>query len=274
MPVAMPKQLPWTSLDDAYAAASFMYSLTGPAGTTVSRKKDGNAPDDLEVMRAKLALTITATDSDFMDLLPPTLAHRWEAVARHLDNKAGAWKRIAWPNGFFPVEVRPSRLHGKGVFTTRDVLPGEPLSLYPPDALTFRRISKGSGPQGVVAKWTVPHGHSAADFKAMAEEYSFNLGTPGTTCVQVVGFPELCDDPAYLAHMANDPVGPVQSEGQYNKMAFSSANASFVRVFSRAYGALIACRPIPAGSEVLVPYTHGFWTGRHQAAYEGRRCSR
>eukprot|EP00969_Alexandrium_andersonii_P149530 6612233-Alexandrium_andersonii.AAC.1 len=46
----------------------------------------------------------------------------------------------------------------------------------------------------------------------VARDYSFHVGTPGAVCVEIAGLPELCDDPAYLAHMINDPVGPVDSE--------------------------------------------------------------
>ena len=43
----------------------------------------------------------------------------------------------------------------------------------------------------------------------------FTLGTPGGVRVCIVGFPKLCSDPAYMAHLANDPVGDARSEKEY-----------------------------------------------------------
>eukprot|EP00969_Alexandrium_andersonii_P030224 1318250-Alexandrium_andersonii.AAC.1 len=62
--------------------------------------------------------------------------------------------------------------------------------------------------------------------------------------------------------MANDPVGPAQSEERYNELALRKANASFARVFCKLSCALVACRPIPAGVEVVVPYTYAYWASR------------
>eukprot|EP00969_Alexandrium_andersonii_P082899 3656193-Alexandrium_andersonii.AAC.1 len=47
--------------------------------------------------------------------------------------------------------------------------------------------------------------HSVTDPFVVARDYSFQVGAPGAVCVKIAGLPDLCDDPAYLAHMINDP---------------------------------------------------------------------
>ena len=80
--------------------------------------------------------------------------------------------------------------------------------------------------------------------------------------MEVVGFPDLCDDPAYLAHMANDGVGPAGSVDQYSKGIVATCNASIARIFCMMCGAIFAVRPIPAGTEVLVVYGYDYWEQR------------
>eukprot|EP00969_Alexandrium_andersonii_P112900 4990304-Alexandrium_andersonii.AAC.1 len=80
-------------------------------------------------------------------------------------------------------------------------MPGEPLTLYPPDAITYRRC----GGVGMAMRYEPSPAHRAADLKAIAGKYGFHAGTPGTVRVEIVGLPGLRGDPAYLAHMANDP---------------------------------------------------------------------
>ena len=258
-----PSRPPFATLEEGYAKASFLFGLLGGAfgvrtedAPCAAGSATAGAPTSEEIAIAQLALVTTAAEVDLTNVGPPAIAHRWEAITRHLARR-DVYERLAWPKGFFPVEARPSPIHGRGVFTTRDVSPGEPLTLYPPDAITYRRC--GSGPAEVVMRYEPSPAHRAADLKAVAREYSFHVGSPGTVRVEIVGLPELCGDPAYLGHMANDPVGPAQSEKRYNELALRRANASFAPVFSKLSCAVIACRPIPAGTEVVVPYTYAYW---------------
>ena len=163
------------------------------------------------------------------------------------------------------METRPSPIHGKGLFVTRDVKPGELLTLYPPDILTFRRTSPNSdGSYGLAMRYGAPldNARSQAELHEIIQTYSFHLGTTGGVRAEVVGFPDLCDQPAYLAHIANDGVGPSGSADQYNKNIVATCNASLARIYCRMCVGIFAVSPIPTGTEVLVPYTFDYWDQR------------
>ena len=179
------------------------------------------------------------------------------AVTRHLSNKGILDRRISWPRSLFPVDVRPSPIHGKGIFATRDIKRGELLSLYPPDALAFSRPAVGN------TSLQINQGNEARDAEVHAalRTHSLLLGEPGGVRVRIVGLPRFCEDPAYLAHMANDPIGYVSTKEAYKQLAATKGNAAFVNVVCALCVAIVATRPIQAGKEVLVPYSYGYWDG-------------
>lgn len=182
--------------------------------------------------------------------------HPFTAVTRHLGNKGILDRRISWPRSLFPVEVRPSPIHGNGVFATRDIKRGELLSLYPPDALAFSRPAVCSK-----SCIQIPQCNEAQDAEVHAalRTYSLQLGEPGGVRVRIVGLPRFCEDPAYLAHMANDPIGYVSTKEAYKQLAATKGNAAFVNVVCALCVAIVATRPIQAGNEVLVPYSYDYW---------------
>ena len=89
-----------------------------------------------------------------------------------------------------PVELRPSPVHGRGVFATRDIAAGEPVTVYPCHDILWR---PESGLNWSVAEpdcWPNP-------------DYGLGADIFGGT-VSVVGDPTLTSDPRYLGHMIND----------------------------------------------------------------------
>eukprot|EP00969_Alexandrium_andersonii_P006385 276964-Alexandrium_andersonii.AAC.1 len=130
--------------------------------------------------------------------------------------------------------------------------------------MTYHR--PGSATVEVVMRYSPGVARRMTDPRVVAREYSFHVGTPGAVRVEIAGLPELCDDPAYLAHMINDPVGPAESEERYNELALRNANAAFARVLCQLACAVIARRALPAGTEVVVPYAHAFWASRVKEA--------
>ena len=89
--------------------------------------------------------------------------------------------------------------------------------------------------------------------------YAFTLGTPESVYVGIVGFPKLCSDPAYMAHLANDPVGDARSEKEYYARVAIWGNAYLAGLQCGLCIALFAGKRIRAGEEVLTPYTYDYW---------------
>ena len=221
-------------------------------------ERDGKPLSCWEIYAAKCALAALPPKFGirYYGLVPDHLFH---AVSKHIMNKAIVDKRLQWPKTLFPVEARESPIHGKGVFATKDVGPGQMLTLYPPDALAFSFLERGAGEALIVSPGLDVDKQEATEARGT---HAFTLETSGGLRASIVGFPRLCDDPAYLAHMANDPVGRAPSELEYNKKARAKGNAILVPFHCCLCVALVALRQIPAGEEVLAPYNHKYWENR------------
>ena len=63
--------------------------------------------------------------------------------------------------------------------------------------------------------------------------------------MRVVGLLRFCEDPAYLAHMANDPVGYVPNKEEYKQLAATKGNAAFVNAVCALRVAIVAPPPHP-----------------------------
>ena len=81
--------------------------------------------------------------------------------------------------------------------------------------------------------------------------HSLQVGAPGGVTVRLVGIPRLWREPAYLGHMANDPVGYAPTKEKYKELAEATGNAAFVGLACGLCVAVVATRSIQAGEEVL-----------------------
>ena len=211
-------------------------------------------PTFLEMRAAQVALMMAppSRDAKYYGLPDNAVAN---AVAKHLLNKQCFDARIEWPPCLFPVEVRTSPVHGKGVFVTKDVECGQILSLYPPDAFVFSR----PGGKCQCLQVSPDIGCDREEAAAARRLYTVTLGTYGRVEVGLVGMPRLCNDPAYVAHLANDPVGDARSKKDYYARIANRGNAYLTGFQNSLCQALFAGKRIRAGEEVLVPYDWDYW---------------
>ena len=180
------------------------------------------------------------------------------AIAKYIAKQSvpGWLGRLQWPGTLFPVVCKKSRIHGKGVFATRDIQENEALTLYPPDGLLIR-VGDASWRQFKTgdAKPQMP-------LETLIDRYSYMLMEErDMDGVRLVGFPELDQDSAYLGHLINDAAGPCEREKQYWDRACKRINALPKRVNSAAHVMYVAARDIPKGSEVLTAYGPEYWRG-------------
>ena len=113
----------------------------------------------------------------------------------------------------------------------------------------------------------IPQSSDVGDAEAAAamRTHSLQVGAPGGVTVRLMGVPRLWRQPAYLGHMANDPVGYAPTKEKYKELAEATGNAAFVGLACGLCVAVVATRSIQAGEEVLVPYTYGYWDAWHNA---------
>ena len=195
---------------------------------------------------------------------------RFRATAKHIALKGNllGLGRLQFPATMFPVEVRPSPVHGMGVFVTCDVEANQVLTLYPNDAhVSWRGAISNEGIPVVVDchmyVWDATESREPADVVTIHQEYGICIDFHDGIVLQGVGYPELNDDPAYLGHLCNDAAGKV-SKLKYEKKTRKHANAGVTKVHSGLHRCVVSTRPIPKGSEVLVCYGPGYWETQAQ----------
>eukprot|EP00310_Coccolithus_braarudii_P009393 CAMPEP_0183373938 /NCGR_PEP_ID=MMETSP0164_2-20130417/112912_1 /TAXON_ID=221442 /ORGANISM="Coccolithus pelagicus ssp braarudi, Strain PLY182g" /LENGTH=279 /DNA_ID=CAMNT_0025550889 /DNA_START=84 /DNA_END=923 /DNA_ORIENTATION=- len=158
--------------------------------------------------------------------------------------------------------VRPSPLHGDGVFALRDIVKGELITFFPADALL---VWEG-GDRKLNDCFMLFGGHvpqEERDARAILDERVGGYELYVTGVFSAVGNPSLRDDPAYLGHLANDASTCLEPKrvDDYRREVAAAANAVPVWV-EGCHLALQASKPIAEGEEVLYAYGEGWWLTR------------
>lgn len=158
--------------------------------------------------------------------------------------------------------VRPSPLHGDGLFAARDVAEGELLSFFPADALLVWEggdRKRNDCMMSFGAHVPQEERDAARILDERVRDYELYI----SPVFSAVGDPARREDPAYLGHLANDGATCASPERveEYRSEAAASANAVPVWV-EGCHLALQASRPISAGEEVLYAYGEAWWLSR------------
>jgi len=162
--------------------------------------------------------------------------------------------------------VRPSPTAGVGVFAEADIAPGELVTFYPGDAITYlppgisSEQAKRTGTRGVIWGLHVPE-HMRQLMTAM-EDYALNTmdDTYG-----VVGLRALDDDMAYVGHLINDGacLGYFGSVAEYVRVSRQRANVGHSTLLG-CHTATIATRAIAPGEELFVTYGPRYWRSKQR----------
>ena len=224
------------------------------------------APSEQELQEACLKATLAlgskrfTEDEDWLHRALVVGDWKYRVVAAHIERKGIplGMGRLQFPGSMFPVEAKPSPIHGVGLFVTEDVEPGSLLTLYPNDAII------GFYP-GSANTYVIPgQGRTQSEVWEIHQAYGHVQGTHEGLRLQGIGYPELTDSPAYLGHLANDASGPRLSARRYEKLVYRRRNASIMGIHSPLHGCVVAVEAIPKGGEVLVVYGHEYWVEQNR----------
>ena len=177
-------------------------------------------------------------------------------------------------------EVRPSEVHGRGIFATRDIAAGELVTLFPGDAML-------TWPDGDLEKRV-----GGCEIKALFGQHVSNDEQTSASCfvrspsarqyelptalpeVTLLGDPQRDDDPAYLGHLANDGAA-IAFEDEPSRKAYAAASAACANAahvsLEGLHHATVATAPIKRGDEVLVSYGEPFWLSQSGFAAKDRK---
>lgn len=161
------------------------------------------------------------------------------------------------------VTVRPSTIHGRGLFATTSFSPGDLLTIYPPHVGVFFPEGRSIHPDMLVVKHGLVHrmiDHEVLFSETLLRQYeSYNMKISDQ--LTIVGLPMYDQDSRLLAHFANDGARghTVADKPVYERVAKQKNNAAFIRYCS-VFVALVATKPIDSDEEILVTYGHEYWT--------------
>lgn len=156
--------------------------------------------------------------------------------------------------------IQPSTIEGagNGVFASRDIEPGELITLYPADAILFR----GGEREEVTGVLYGTNEHKPLLTQDEGRAYEIRL-SPNHS---IVGDKDNTIDLAYVGHICND--GAVLTDGSdaartvYSKTSAQAANAATLAISDGCHVGLFALRKISCGSEIFLSYGEGYWLSR------------
>lgn len=138
------------------------------------------------------------------------------------------------------VEIKNSQVHGKGVFSKKNIKMGDIITFYP-----FHVIIKN------------PDSLTKQDVEYFGK-YVYTISNK----LMIAGLPDYCDDMTYVGHMINDS-STSKFKVSYERETYTHSNCAFINILNCdnncACVAVVATTDISIGDELFVPYGHEYW---------------
>lgn len=159
------------------------------------------------------------------------------------------------PDGLDVVTVKPSPLHGNGVFAKRNIKKGDLITMYPCDAFSYCTKNKQT-------LWAKANGEPMTRTEAeLLFGYSAQIEP---TQIAIAADPDKYSNDA-CGHLINDGACLLKKDCgvedvlKYVKESTDAQNCNFIPLAGIML-AVVASRDIKKGDEVLTAYGAGFWT--------------
>ena len=152
--------------------------------------------------------------------------------------------------------VKPSPVHGRGVFATRDIAAGEYLTMYPADSLVLQPLGWKDGPMqhsyAMIGPLSVDVCNHYAHITRRLDR------SQGLDMVSIVGDPQKAYDRHFLGHVVNDAASLSSGASEDDYRTVSRSRQNCMCNVDRAC-ALVAVRRIVADSELFMSYGVPCW---------------
>ena len=160
------------------------------------------------------------------------------------------------------VEIKPSTIHGNGVFAKKDIKKGDLITFYPGDVVEYNpngdrhipgHITMAFSSQRFVDKFGNP---KSSEY--MNNDYAYDIGSNYT----LIGCPYFMNDSNYMGHFINDGAksnSTEKSDELYNKISYIKQNCRFYNYKGDLHVAIIATKDIKPGEELFIMYGTGYW---------------
>ena len=166
--------------------------------------------------------------------------------------------------GLRNTQVRPSPVHGRGVFATRKLVAGQLITFYPADFYIKSETplnERMKGPENLYFKvvksvemHSLPHAEAVpilySEYQITVDQY-----------VDVVAYPHNHSDPCYMGHMINDGatcIDTEESKAAYRASSDKKMNC-FIVILQNVHSGVFATRDIEKGEELFLRYGENYW---------------
>ena len=164
------------------------------------------------------------------------------------------------------VEIKASKIHGKGVFAKQNIKKGEIITMYPGDILRYYpnkdkdKCVKGGSKCGIMVSNFIPDKMYREIIQNPQDsnlcKYMFDVND----YYNIIGHPDLISDSAYLGHMCNDGArSSTSTDVQVYLNICSLLNNSMYYSIMDCHIAIMAYKDIKMGEEILVSYGVNYW---------------
>jgi len=191
--------------------------------------------------------------------------HLLKAAPDALDQLRSGLLGIMLPLPLNNVELRQSRVHGRGVFATRKIIKNDVVTLYPGDVVTYHPGGRSNDPSKIVYDFYGDGLSESSKTSHMKNRLRYkDYKNSIISSYDVIGTPENDKNPAYLGHFINDAVRCTNDERSvliYTTETLAKANCAF-RSINDLHIAVIATRDIEIGEELYIPYGATYWMER------------
>lgn len=157
------------------------------------------------------------------------------------------------------VTVKPSKLHKNGCFATRDILPGEVLTLFPCDVL-YTQLPSDKPVMGMILskRLTEKYSSEGKEDQQFFDEFDHRFFIDGKH--MILGHPDFDKTPNSLAHLINDAYTNVDNFDplDYAESAIN-ANCKLMVCSLGLSVCAVATKKIPKDTEVTAHYGYTHW---------------
>jgi len=164
------------------------------------------------------------------------------------------------------VIIKPSKIHGNGLFAKQYIKKGEIITIYPCDILVYFPEGDRSKLNPVIAYMFSDELKDNQEVKNTFNEnkkYYKDYQLVVNESYSIMGIPEIYNNPAYLGHFCNDGARghTVEDKKIYETISVMKSNAYYKNICDCMI-TIVALRDIKIDEEILVTYGHGYWITR------------
>ena len=162
------------------------------------------------------------------------------------------------------AKVRKSRIHGLGLFSTREISKGELITFYPAHYAIRYGEQRPDGKYTVQASCALCTRDKCLREHITSNKYALEIKSEHGRYT-IYGDPEFSNDAMYLGHFINDGAKPgdsTKSKLLYELVSLEKQNCAFVNLEGFA-SVVVAMQDVPAGAEFFVHYGTSYWETLH-----------